>query len=185
MPLLWPSSERRAASATAASPGRTSLDGRLLRRAGAGGLVAPAAFAGGGRRSGPGIGVPWGSWLGSPSLAAISSLELLGDVVLEHLGLLVDAVAGHPQRLGEVGLDQAVVADHLERDLLAGRGQADALVGQVVDQAEAGEPFQHRGRRRRRDAEPLGDLAVEDGPVALAGRARRSPWRSPRSPRKI
>lgn len=27
----------------------------------------------GGSRSGPGIGVPWGSWLGSPSLAAISS----------------------------------------------------------------------------------------------------------------
>ncbi len=51
-------------------------------------------------------------------------LELLGDVVLEHLGLLVDAVLGHPQRLGEVGLDQAVVADHLERDLLPGRGQA-------------------------------------------------------------
>ena len=41
--------------------------------------------------------------------------------MLEHLGLGMDAVAGHPQRLGEEGLDQPVVADHLERDLLAGR----------------------------------------------------------------
>ena len=66
--------------------------------------------------------MPCGSWLGSPSFAAISSLELLGDVVLEHLGLGVDAVLGHAERLGEVGLDQAVVADHLERDPLAARG---------------------------------------------------------------
>ena len=36
-------------------------------------------------------------------------LELLGDVVLEHLGLGMDHVVGHAQRLGEVGLDQAVV----------------------------------------------------------------------------
>ncbi len=65
-------------------------------------------------------------------------LQLLGDVVLEHLGLLVHAVVGHAQGLGEVGLDQAVVADHLERDLLAGRGQGHSLVGEVVDQAESG-----------------------------------------------
>ena len=74
--------------------GQDVLD-RRLRCAGpasAGACLAPA----GGSRSGPGIGVPCGSWLGSPSLAAISCLELLGDVVLEHLGLLVDAVPASP-----------------------------------------------------------------------------------------
>ena len=59
------------AAATAASPGRTSSTvasaarrrRRLHRRP-----LSPA----GGSRSGPGIGVPCGSWLGSPSFAAIS-----------------------------------------------------------------------------------------------------------------
>ena len=99
---------------------------------------------------------------GLAQLGGDQQLQLLGDVVLEHLGLGVDPVVGHPQRLGEVGLDQPVVADHLQRDLLAGRGQGDAPVGQVLDQAQLAEPLQHRGRGRRRDAEPLRDLAVED-----------------------
>ena len=42
-------------------------------------------------------------------------LELLGEDVLEHLGLVVHAVPGHAERLGEVELEQAVVAQHLER----------------------------------------------------------------------
>ena len=45
--------------------------------------------------------------------------ELRGDGVLEHLGLLVDAVPRHAERLGQVELEQAVVADHLERHALA------------------------------------------------------------------
>ena len=45
--------------------------------------------------------------------------ELLGDRVLEHLGLVVHAVPRHAERLGEVELDQPVMADHLERQLLA------------------------------------------------------------------
>ena len=74
-PVVWPSSERRAAAATAASPGRTSSTvhlGRRRRRCRRRLHRSPPP-AGGGRRSGPGIGVPCGSWLGSPSLAAISS----------------------------------------------------------------------------------------------------------------
>ena len=43
-------------------------------------------------------------------------LELLGQHVLEHLGLVVHAVPRHAQRLREVQLQQAVVAQHLERD---------------------------------------------------------------------
>ena len=44
-------------------------------------------------------------------------LELLGEDVLEHLGLGVDAVPRHPEVLGQVELQQPVVAQHLERDL--------------------------------------------------------------------
>ena len=58
-------------------------------------------------------------------------LELLGEGVLEHLGLGVDPVPRHVERLGEVELEQPVVADHLEREALAGLGELDAVVGRV------------------------------------------------------
>ena len=48
-------------------------------------------------------------------------LEVVGEDVLEHLGLGVHAVPRHPQHLGQVALEQAVVADHLERDAPSGR----------------------------------------------------------------
>ena len=88
--------------------------------------------------------------------------------MLEHLGLVVDAIPGHPQRLGEEGLDQAVVADHLERHPLAGRGQADAVVGLVAHQPELVEPLQHRGHRRGRDPQPLGERGGRDRALAAA-----------------
>ena len=43
-------------------------------------------------------------------------LELLGEHVLEHLGLLVHAVPRHAEALDEVQLEQPVMAHHLERD---------------------------------------------------------------------
>ena len=43
-------------------------------------------------------------------------LELLGEHVLEHLGLGVNPVPRHPEALHEVQLEQPVVAHHLERD---------------------------------------------------------------------
>ena len=48
-------------------------------------------------------------------------LELLRDDVLEPVGLVVDVVDVQAERLREVQLEQAVVADHLERDALARR----------------------------------------------------------------
>ena len=51
-------------------------------------------------------------------------LELLRDRVLEPVGLVVDVVDVHAERLGEVELEQPVVADHLERDPLAGAASA-------------------------------------------------------------
>ena len=61
---------------------------------------------------------------GVPELVRDQPLEVLGDVVLENLGLVVDAVPGHSQGVREEGLDQPVVADHLQRHPLARRGQA-------------------------------------------------------------
>ena len=70
--------------------------------------------------------------------------------MLEDLGLGVDAVPRHVERLGEVELEQAVVADDLERHALAGLGELDALVGHVADEAEAVELLDHPRRRGRR-----------------------------------
>ena len=63
--------------------------------------------------------------------------------VLERLGLLVDAVPRHAEVLGEVELEQAVVAHDLERDALAVVGQLDALVGRVLDEPALGELLDH------------------------------------------
>ena len=51
-------------------------------------------------------------------------LQLLREHVLEHLGLVVDAVPRHAERLGQVQLQQPVVAQHLERDPPAARRSA-------------------------------------------------------------
>ena len=47
-------------------------------------------------------------------------LELLGEHVLEHLGLGVHAVPGQPELLRQEELEQPVVAQHLQRDPAAG-----------------------------------------------------------------
>ena len=84
---------------------------------------------------------------GVAELARDQLLELLGEDVLEHLGLLVDAVPGDPEALDQVQLEQPVVAHHLERDPPAGLGQRHAVVGLVGHQAELAEALDHpRGR---------------------------------------
>ena len=82
-------------------------------------------------------------------------LELLGQHVLEDLGLLVHPIPGHPELLGEKQLEQTVMAQHLERDAAALRREPHAVVGLVLDQPHVGELAQHRRNRPRRDAEPL------------------------------
>src|SRR5204863_306164 len=72
---------------------------------------------------------------------------------LERVGLVVDVVDVHAERLGKVGLEQAVVPDDLERDPLARGREGDAAVGLVVGELERGELLHHRARGRRRDAE--------------------------------
>ena len=89
-------------------------------------------------------------------------LEVLGEHVLERLGLLVHAVPRHAELLGEVELEQPVVAQHLERDALAVGRQLHAVVRHVLDQPALGELLDHRRRRRRRDAEALGEVVGRD-----------------------
>ena len=74
-------------------------------------------------------------------------LERLGQVVLEALGLDVHLVPREPERLHQVQLEQAVVADDLERGLRPGVGERDAVVRLVAHEAHAGQALDHRGGR--------------------------------------
>ena len=96
-------------------------------------------------------------------------LELLGEHVLEHLGLVVHAVPRHAEALGEVELEQPVVADHLERHARALGGQLHAPVGHVLHQPELVELADHARRRGRRDVQPLGQRVRADGAAGALG----------------
>ena len=82
--------------------------------------------------------------LGVAELARDQLLEVLGENVLEDLGLGVNAIPGHAQRIGQKALEQAMVTDHLEREPTALAGQSHAPVGHVRDQAELVELLEHR-----------------------------------------
>src|SRR5437868_11287140 len=71
--------------------------------------------------------------------------------MLEPVGLVVDVFDIEPERVGEVELEQPVVADHLDRDLLARPREPDAAVGQVLDEPERREFLDHLAGRGRRD----------------------------------
>jgi hypothetical protein len=64
-------------------------------------------------------------------------LELLGEDVLEDLGLGVDAIPWDVEGLGQVELEEPVMADDLQRDALAGLRELDALVRQVTPSRSA------------------------------------------------
>ena len=57
--------------------------------------------------------------------------------VLEHLRLGVHAIPGHLQGLREEQLQQAVMADHLQRDPAPRGRQPHTAVGRARDQALA------------------------------------------------
>ena len=92
----------------------------------------------------------------------------LGGGVLHVLGFLVHLVPGHLQRLGQEQLEQAVPADDLQRQPLAGLGQAGSLVGGIRRQARLGEGLEHAGDRARRDGQRLRQLAGADGAAGIA-----------------
>ena len=94
---------------------------------------------------------------GEAERAIDPSLELLGDDVLEPVGLVVDVLDVDAERLREVELEQPVVADHLERHALAGRRQRDGSVRLVRGELERCELLHHRARRGGRHPLPAGE----------------------------
>src|SRR5581483_9724879 len=70
-----------------------------------------------------------------------------------------DVVDVHAERLRQVQLKQAVVPDHLERDLLPGVRQLGAAVPLVREEVERRELLHHRRRRRGGHALVLGERA--------------------------
>jgi hypothetical protein len=54
-----------------------------------------------------------------PERAVDTRLELLRDHVLEPVGLVVHVVDVQAERLGQVQLEQPVMANHLDGDALA------------------------------------------------------------------
>ena len=61
--------------------------------------------------------------------------------------------------------EQPVVADHLQRDPLAGGGQRDRAVRLVLGELEGGELLHHRARRGRRDTLAAGQSGHRRGPA--------------------
>ena len=99
-------------------------------------------------------------------LAGDQLLELLGEHVLEHLGLLVHAIPRHAQALHQVQLEQAVVAHDLKRYPAAGLGQLNAVVALMDDQTELAQPLDHARRRGRCYAETLGERIGADRQIS-------------------
>ena len=125
-------------------------------------------LASGHSRLASGIGSPCGSCVGKPSALVDPRLELLGDHVLEPVGLVVDGVDVQAERLREVELEQPVVADHLERDPLAGRrSAATPRYGACSTQLERRELLHHLARRGGRDL-----LLAARAPSPRRGRRR-------------
>lgn len=91
--------------------------------------------------------------------------KIVGDVVLEDFGFVVNAIPRHVKHLAEIGLEQAMVAQHAERHLLALWRENGATIGSVFNKVAFGHALQHRGSRTGRNAEPLGEIVSADGPA--------------------
>ena len=95
-------------------------------------------------------------WIAHPLGDAL--LELLADVVFQHVGLLVDVGPLVIEVLDEERLQQAMVTDDLDCDRLALLGQLHALVLLAVEQTPVFEFLHHTRDRRRGDVEIRRDL---------------------------
>ena len=79
--------------------------------------------------------------------------------VLHVFGLLVNLVPGHLERPGQEQFQQAMAANDLQRQPLAGRGEPGPLVRRVGGQAGLGKRFEHARDGSRRDPRRLRDLS--------------------------
>ncbi len=82
--------------------------------------------------------------------------------VLEVFGLVVHLGPAHPHHLHQEELDQAVAPQDARRELFAGRGQADAGVRLVTDEARFRQRLDHRRGRPGHDAQRGRQLAHGD-----------------------
>jgi hypothetical protein len=162
----------RARRGSAASPGRSPRPARSARAPGSSASASGCVVALVDLELGVGDRVAVRVVRRVAELGGDARLEVLGDHVLERLGLVVHAVPRHAEVLGEVELEQAVVAQHLERDALALVGQLHARGRARARRGRSRRALQHRRRRRRRDAEPLGERVRPDGLAVRAALER-------------
>ena len=120
--------------------------------------------------------------------------QRLGDVVLQHLRLPVDLVPRHAELGGEVGLQQAVMADHLQRGLAAGLGELHALPRDLVDVADLSSFFSMLLADAVVTASASATAVVVTGPASRptrragrwpSGSPGRPGWAYPRSGRSL
>ena len=95
-------------------------------------------------------------------------LELLREHVLEHLGLGMHAIPGHPELLGEEQLEQAVMAQHLQRHSPALVGQPHTVIGLMLDDPDLGQLAHHARHRRGRHPEPRSEIVRRDRRTAAS-----------------
>ena len=92
----------------------------------------------------------------------------VGEVVLEHLGLLVDDRPVEAEHAHEEGLEEAVAAEQVHRDDPPLLAEPDPAARRVVDVAVLRQPLDHRGDRRLADPEMARQLGRRDpSPLAL------------------
>ena len=117
-----------------------------------------------------GIGWPCGSSLGMAGQPVDRRQHPVADVVLEHLGILVDLGPVEPQHLDqERSRGSGAGAPSRSPPATLG-GQPRAGARRVRDQPLRGRAAEHVGDRRRRDREPRGELEVDT--LVAAGRER-------------
>jgi hypothetical protein len=82
--------------------------------------------------------------------------------VLEHLGLGVHPVPGHPELLREKQFEQAVMAQHLQRHAPALVGEPHPVIGLVLDDPDLGQLADHPRHRAGRHPKPRREIVRRD-----------------------
>ena len=90
-----------------------------------------------------GYGVPVGIHPRIPQRVGHSLNQVVGDGMLQALGLVMHRVPGVAQVRYQVGLDEAVTAQHPERHALAIGRQLDSSIAFVLQKTLLREPLDH------------------------------------------
>jgi hypothetical protein len=86
-------------------------------------------------------------------------LDLLRKVVLEGAGEAIGLVPGIAEHVRQEALDDAMPADHGDRNAPSRGRQADAAIRRVLEEHALGEALDRRRDRPRRQIEGLGERA--------------------------